>query len=129
MNPKAFDQQVLNCMVSVSSARDECDAKGVAAQPSPAVVRSSRNPFRRAVADGNGGNGTSGSPSHTPPHSIPAVDFSPPAVGTHESTPWWEWETPPDAGGARVETPEVPSTWKRLVETTPGVDIGALRFA
>ena len=32
LNPRAFDQQVLNCMVSVSSARDECDAKGVAAQ-------------------------------------------------------------------------------------------------
>ena len=32
LHPRAFDQQVLNCMVSVSSARDECDAKGVAAQ-------------------------------------------------------------------------------------------------
>ena len=28
LHPRAFDQQVLNCMVSVSSARDECGRQG-----------------------------------------------------------------------------------------------------
>ena len=45
LNPKAFDQQVLNCMVSVSSARDECDAKGVAAQD-PVLRRWTTPPAR-----------------------------------------------------------------------------------
>ena len=45
LNPRAFDQQVLNCMVSVSSARDECDAKGVAAQD-PVLRRWTTPPAR-----------------------------------------------------------------------------------
>ena len=45
LHPRAFDQQVLNCMVSVSSARDECDAKGVAAQD-PVLRRWTTPPAR-----------------------------------------------------------------------------------
>jgi len=45
LHPQAFDQQVLNCMVSVSSQRDECDAKGVASQD-PVLRRWTTPPAR-----------------------------------------------------------------------------------